>query len=139
MKTQFDEWLAVLAAGSKGGPDLSPGIIPAAVRGDAWKCLLELPGDWSTATIAGAIRSSPDAGSVLATFTVGNGTYNSLTQTTTFTATLAGGSGSNSTGSLPGDSDGNGVAMFPAAFTITPSGGTAELMLGWAFIVQGKV
>lgn len=139
MKTDFDEWLAVLAAGNKGGPDISPGIIPAAVRGNAWVCPIELPGDWSGVTIAGAIRVAPDAGAVLATFTVTSGTYSSGAQTTTFTASLASGTGTNSTGALPADTDGNGLAVFPAAFTITPSGGVAELLLGFAFIVQGKV
>jgi len=139
MKTDFDEWLAMLAAGNKGGPDLCPSIIPAAVRGNAWTCPIELPGDYSTATIAGAVRSAPDASSVLVTMTVSSGTYSSATNTTTFTASLASGTGSNSTGALPTDTDGNGYVALPAAFTITPSGGSAELLMGWAFIVQGKV
>ena len=139
MKTEFDEWLAVLAAGQKGGPDLSPGIIPAAVRGDPWKAPIELPGDYSTATLTGRIRIAPDAGAVLATMTITAGTYNSTTQTTTFTASLPGGSGSNGTGSLPADTDGNSVAAFPATFTITYADATSELLLGFAFVVQGKV
>jgi hypothetical protein len=139
MKTDFDEWLAILAAGKKGGPDLCPGIIPAAVRGDPWTCPLELPGDFSGATITGAVRSTPDAASVLANMTVSSGTYSSAANTTLFTATLASGTGSNSTGSLPADTDGNGIVALPAAFTITPSGGSAELLMGFAFIVQGKV
>lgn len=138
MKTDFDEWLAVLAADRKGGRDFL-GIIPGATRGDAWQCLIELPGDFSGATIAGAIRSAPDASGVLASFTVGSGTYSTVTQSTTFAASLASGTGSNSTGVLPADSDGNGYAAFPAAFTITPAGGSAELLFGFAFILRGKV
>jgi hypothetical protein len=139
MKTDFDEWLALLAAGNKGGPDLCPGVIPAAVRGQAWTCAIELPGDYSGATIAGAIRVTPDAPSALATMTVTSGTYSGATNTTTFTASLAAGTGSNSTGALPADTDGNGYVALPAALTITPSGGSPELLMGWAFIVQGKV
>jgi hypothetical protein len=139
MSNPFDTWLQELAAANKGGSSITSGIIPPAVRGDKWQTVLELPGDWSTATIAGVIRNTPDAGSALATMTVTGGTYDSGTNTTRFTASLAAGSGTNSTGGLPSDDDGNGVVRFPAAFTITPSGGTAELLFGFAFVLLGKV
>jgi hypothetical protein len=139
MSTRFDTWLQELAAAEKGGAEITSRIIRPAVRGDAWQALIELPGDWSSATITGAIRSEPDATGTLAAFTVSSGTYSSGTDTTTFTASLASGSGSNSTGSLSADDEGDGVVKLPAAFTITPSGGNAELLFGFAFVVLGKV
>lgn len=139
MQTAFDDWLRLLAAAGKGGSEITPSIVPPAVRGDAWKCVIELPGDFSEATITGAIRNTPDAPATLASFSVSGGTYSSGTSTTTFTATLASGTGSNSTGILPADEDGDAIVALPAAFAITYLDGSAEMLFGFAFIVTGKV
>jgi hypothetical protein len=138
MNTAFDNWLQLLTAAGKGGTSLADNDIPQAVRGDPWKMSILCPGDFSTATMAGVIRAAPDS-TVLATCSISAGTYDSGTGYTTWTASLASGSGANSTGSLPGDVDGDGYEAFPIAFTLTPSGGTAELFFGGAFILKGKV
>lgn len=136
MATEFDSWLRALAATGKGGSALTEIDIPAAIRGEAWSMPVLLAGDWSAGTLAGAIRATPDAATALATLTVTGGTYDSGTGFTSWTASLASGTGSNSTGSLPADTDGDGVERFPIAFTLTSISGT---LFGGAFTLLGKV
>lgn len=139
MPTPFDDWLQALAAAGKGGSALTAQDIPSATRGLPWSMPIVLQGNWTGATITAAIRAAPDAGSALATLTVTSASYNSSTGYTTWTASLASGSGANSTGSLPADTDGNGVEMFPISFLMTPSGGTEFLLFGGALTLLGKV
>lgn len=135
MNTTFDTWLATLAAGSKGGSAIS---MPLATRGLKWETDIEIPGNWSTATLEGSVSSAPDAASSLATVTVGSASYSAVDDTTTWTVSLASGTGANSTGVLPTDTDGDGVEYLPCAFYLTPSGGSKELLFGAAFALTGK-
>lgn len=139
MNTTFDTWLRELAAAGKGGSALSATDIPAAIRGEYWPMQIQLSGNWATATLEGQIRSAPDAPSALATVTISAADYDASAEVTTWTASLASGTGSNSTGNLPADTEGNGEEKFPIAFYITPSGGTRGLLFGGAFTLLGKV
>ena len=139
MSTTFDTWLQQLAAAGKGGSALSAVDIPPATRGVAWSLPIALQGDWTGATIAASIRATPDAGSALATLTIGSASYDAGSGFTNWTASLASGTGANSTGVLPADTDGDGVETFPISFFITPSGGTQSLLFGGTFTLLGKV
>ena len=136
MSTSFDTWLQTLAAGSKGGSAIS---LPLATRGLKWEHDIEIGGDWTGSTLEGSISAAPDAASALATVTVGSLTYDSGDDVTTWSVSLAAGTGSNSTGVLPTDTDGDGVEYLPIAFYMTPSGGSKELLFGAAFPLTGKV
>lgn len=133
MNTTFDTWLREIEAAKKLATD-----IKSAVRGEPWQMVIRFQGNWASGTLQGTISSAPD-GSTLATVSISSGSFDAGTGFTTWTVSLAGGSGSNSTGGLPVDFDGNGVEAFPIAFYLTPSGGTRELLMGGAFIVLGKV
>lgn len=135
MNTTFDTWLRELAAAGKGGSALTTLDIPPATRGDAWSMPVQIEGDYSAETLTATIRSAPDAGSALATVTISAASYDSGTGFTSWTASLASGTGSNSTGSLPADTDGSGEEKFPIAFNLTPFG----LIFGGAFTLLGKV
>lgn len=134
MKTDFDDWLVVLAARGKGGSAVPERDIPLAVRSLAWSMPLVLGGNWTAATLTGAIRVAPDAASTLASFTIGAPSYDAGTGKTTWAVSLAAGSGANSTGVLPADAEGDGVVYLPAAFTLN-----GELLFGFAFPLAGKV
>jgi hypothetical protein len=137
--TAFDDWLRALAAAGKGGASVTDAEMPAATRGLAWSLPIVLPGDWTGAVMVGAIRSTPDATTALATFTMTGPTYDAGAGTSTWTAALAAGTGANSTEALPADTDGDGITELPASFLITPSGGAQELLFGAKFTVLGKV
>jgi len=139
MNTSFDTWLARLAAGGKGGSALSASDIPLATRGLKWEMPIALAGNWTTATMSGSVSASPDATSALATFSFTSGSYDAGTGFTTWTASLAAGTGEDSTGILPSDTDGDGVEYLPMMIRITPSGGSAQTLLGAAFAICGKV
>ena len=67
MKSRWDAWLRELARSGKGGVTLD-----AASRGRTYVLTINLPGDYTAATLAGRVRSSPDApGDPLATFAIG--------------------------------------------------------------------
>lgn len=137
--SSFDDWLRALAAAGKGGASVSDTEMPAATRGLAWSIPIVLPGDWTGAAIVGAIRSTPDASTALVDFAMTGPTYDAGAGTTTWTAALAAGTGANSTGVLPADTDGDGVTELPISFLFTPSGGAQELLFGAKFTVFGKV
>ncbi len=139
MKTAFDDWLQQLAAAGKGGSLLADDEIPTATRGEVFTYPIVLPGNWAGGTIEASIRATPDAASALATLSISSASYDSVTGMTTWTASLASGTGTNSTGSLPADADGNGFEAFPISFFFTPSGGTRQLLFGAPFILLGKV
>lgn len=136
MTTQFDTWLQTLAAGGKGGSAIS---LKLATRGLKWEEDIELAGNWSTATLEGSISAAPDAPSPLATVSVASPVYDATDDVTTWVVSLAAGTGSNSTGVLPSDTDGDGIEYLPVAFYLTPSGGSKELLFGAAYPLTGKV
>lgn len=130
--TDFDDWLRGLAAAQKGPVDL-----PAATRGMAWSVPVELDGDWTGSTLAGDIRMAPDAAMAEATYSITGPVV--ADGVSTFTVTLASGTGADSTGSIPADTDRDGVVKLPTAFRVTPSGGTEELLFGGTFTLLGYV
>ena len=132
--SEFDGWLRELSAAGKGGVNAR---LPDATRGLAWSCPVELPGDWTGAALEGTISASPDAGSALATFTITGPVV--AGGTSTFTLALTSGTGANSTGVLPADGDGDGVAEFPYMLRLTPSGGAKDTLFGGIFPLIGKV
>src|SRR5688572_26000615 len=105
MAGTWDEWLAALKAANK-GPLIAPEL-PSATRGMYWSTTIELPGDWTGAALTGTVRASPDASTALATFSVSGPSV--AVGTSTFTISLAAGTGANSTGVLPADGDLDGV------------------------------
>jgi len=138
MKTSFDPWLAALAEAQKGGRAVDPPIA-AVVRGLPWNEDIELDGDWTGAVLTGAVRTAPDATGTLADITIGSPTYDAEADVTIWPASLEGGSGADQTGSLPEDTDHDGVEYFPVAFHLTPAGGDEELLFGAALTVLGVV
>lgn len=136
MAGQFDAWERALRAAGLWA-DFSPA---PATRGLKWSEPVEVEGNWLGASIEGTIRATPDAPSALATFS-----FSSLSIVTIdgetwtrWTASLASGTGSNSTGILPADGDSDGVEQFPCMFRLTPSGGDKETLLGGYLTVMGK-
>lgn len=127
---QFQPWLAALrSAGQLADP------IPPATRGLKWEEPIEIEGDWTGAALEGSLRASPD-GSVLATFSLSGPVV--ADGVSTWIASLAAGSGSNSTGALPADADADGVERFACMFRLTPSGGDKDLLFGGMFTVLGN-
>lgn len=130
--TTFDPWLRALAAAGKG---------PVTLREERTRKLeaaFILAGDWTGATLRGAVRLSPDAaGAVLASFAVTGPVVAS--GVSTFTVSLAAGSGANSTGSLPADGEGGGVARFAYDLLITPLGDDEEVLVGGVLEILGRV
>lgn len=131
MTGQWDAWLRELKRARKGGVRLH------ASRGRKHELVINLPGDWTGATLRGEVRASPDAGSVLATYSVTGPVVGS--GRSVFTCSLAAGTGSDSTGVLPPDSDMDGVAEFPVDLLLTPLGGTEELLLGFELSLIGRI
>ena len=133
MKSRWEAWLRELARSGKGGVTLD-----AASRGRKYVLTINLPGDYTAATLAGRVRSSPDApGDPLATFAIG--TPSLAAGVTSFECTLAAGTGAGSTGILPADSDADGREEFPVEFELTPSGGDLELLFGAVLPLTGKI
>ncbi len=133
MTTSFDEWLRQLAAGGKGGFVLSP-----ATRGRVYNFAFRAAADFTGATMRAQVRAAPDAaGSPLATFAVTGPVVSG--GFSTFTLTLAAGSGANSTGALPADGSGDGVIHLPVDVLLTPQGGAEELLFGAALPVLGRI
>lgn len=133
MASQWDAWLREHARSGKGGITLAE-----ASRGRKYTLNINFDDDRTGATIAGRVRSSPDAVSTLATFSVSSA-YDSGADVTTFTCTLAAGSGANSTGVLPADSDADGLEYFPVEFEMTPEVGDMELLFGALLPVSGRI
>lgn len=136
MATTFDTWLAACAAAGKGGARW----IWTAMRGFKYTAVIDLDGDWTGATMAAYVRQQPDAvGDPLVTFSVTGPVVATLGGVTTsaFTFELVAGTGANSTGILPADTDGDAVLDLPLFITITESGGSAELFAGGIMRVMG--
>lgn len=138
MATTFDDWLVAMGAAGKGGDKLA-GLVTPAIRGLKWTLPVRLQGNYLSATLTGFVLAAPDAASPLATITVGSPTYDSGTGYTSWTASLASGTGANSTGVLPADGEGDGVVSLPAAFHLTPSGGDEDVLFAFEFKLLGKV
>lgn len=134
MAGQYDDWLRELAAGGK--TEL-PGKIALATRGMYWSDIVEIEGEWTGSTLEGTVRSSPDAPTALVTFAVEGPTI--ADGYTVFVISLAAGTGANSTGILPADSDENGEESFPFMLRFTPLGGEEELLVGGLLPVVGFV
>lgn len=135
MNTQFDEWLRQLAAAQKGGV-----TFPAATRGRQWLQNIILPGDWTGYDMKAQVRLYPDApGDPLATCAV-NGPY-LVDGDTTFQLRLDAASAPNSTGSLPADSELEGIVQFAIDILLTPKtgGGAPELLMGGVLPLLGRV
>lgn len=130
--TTFDPWLRELTRAGKG-----PLPLKAATRGLKWERPVELEGDFTGATLTAKLRLYPDAAAVLATCAVTGPVV--AAGLSTWTISLAAGSGSNSTGALPADGDLDGVEYFAFAIHLTPSGGNEDLLLGGALPVIGRV
>ena len=136
MATTFDNWLAACAVAGKGGSRL----ILTATRGLAYAVVLDLSGDWTGATMTAYVRQAPDAaGDPLADFTVSGPVVTEIDGApwSAFTLTLAAGTGANSTGGLPADSDGDGIVELPLFITLAASGESAELLVGGIMRVLG--
>lgn len=135
MTTQFNDWLAECEAAGKGGATFKW----VAARGQAFSQTLRIAGDWTGATMAAKLKAHPDAATTLASFTVGSPVVSveDGATWTRFTFTLASGSGANSTGSLPADTDQDGITQLALIVQMTPSGGTQDLFAGGRFVLLG--
>lgn len=131
--TEFAAWLATLGA--------LRADLPASecVRKLAVEHTFTYPGDVTSATLSGAVKASPDAEAELATFTIGTPSYDAGTGRTSWTFGLSGGTGANSTGSLPASGATDGVATFVYDLLLTLSGGTAQRVAAGLFPVSGFV
>lgn len=125
MFTQYDTWLKTL------GPLRAD--MPMTVRGQAISHTVTYPGNVTTATLAGAVKASPDATSELAVFTVGTPVF--ADGVTTWTISLIG----SQTFALPADTDGDGRTDLIYDFLLTLSGGTPQRLFGGLFPVSGFV
>lgn len=131
--TPFDGWLSQLAGSGKGGFTL-----PAASRTRKYTVGVQIPGDFTGATMRAEVRAGPDAGgSALASFTVTGPVV--AGGNSTFSLSLAAGSGANSTGVLPADAAGDGTVWLAVDVLLTPSGGTEELLFGAALPLVGRI
>jgi len=125
MATQYADWLLSLG---KLRADLPP-----CVRGLAVSHTLTYPGNVTTATLAGSVKSAPDATSELAVFTIGTPVF--ADGVTTWAFSLSGAQ----TLALPADVDGNGTEAFVYDLLLTLSGGGAQRIAGGLFPVSGFV
>lgn len=104
-----------------------------AVRGDGFSQTVTIDADLTGATIAGSIRSAPDASPALADFTVSALTV--ADGVTTFTISLT----IEQTSTLPEDTAGRGVIELPWALRITMPGFEEALLVGGPFQLAGRV
>lgn len=128
---RFATWLKRLAA-MRAGPLIAQG----ASRGRPWRLNISIPGDWSSAAFRGQVRAQPDAPTILASFSFTSPVF--ADGQTTFTMSLAGGVGANSTGSLPADNDFDGEEFFPFDVLINYGSGD-ELFFGGLLPVAGRI
>lgn len=119
--TQFPEWMALASAEGRYGESGRP---PSISRGRDRVFYMNLEthpdyGDWTDGAFTSAIRAAPGSGgSALATWTISVGTPASGVTPVTFTLPGA------SQGSLPADTDANGVGEAFMEVVFTPTGGT---------------
>jgi len=132
MNADFPEWLELLATAKKG-----PLQMPVAVRGQEYSHHIRVEGDFTGDTLTGQVRASPDADSPLVSFSIGTPDFDA--GFTTWTVSLAQGSGANSTGVLPVDGTGTGVQYFPYDFLLQISGSNPERLIGGLLPVSGHI
>jgi hypothetical protein len=129
MATQYTTWLNTLGSVRADMP------VSEQVRGLPVSHVITFPGNVTTATLAGAVKSSPDATAELATFTIGTPAFNSGTGLTSWTVSLS----ASQTLGLPADSDGDGVETFVYDFLLTLSGGPPRRIMAGLFPLSGFV
>lgn len=127
--TNFEPWLRRLAAAQ-----LRVDSIPPAFRALKWQQPIEIDGDWTGSTLEGSLSLEPN-GAPIATFAITGPVV--AGGVSTWTASLAAGTGANSTGALftANDSDGDGIVDLAAMFRLTPSGGSKAVLMGGVFTV----
>lgn len=134
-KPQFPEWLDLAARDGRGGIAAEPITI---VRGAPCSFIYNLNahdtfGDWTGGAFSSDLRASPDAASVLASWTISVGTPASGVTPVTFTLPVASQSG------IPTDADGDGVTELMMQVDYTPSGGAANAIIQTRVLVVGSV
>jgi len=122
---QFRKWLASLGGLRADLP------VSECVRGFAVQHTLAWPGDMTTATLEGSVKSFPNVEPELAVFTIGAPVF--AEGETTWTFSLTG----EQTGALP--STGSGVSYFVYDLLITFPGGVPQRIAGGLFPVSGFV
>jgi hypothetical protein len=131
MATQYTDWL--LSLGGRNAP------LPPCDRRLAVTHFYEFPGNVTTATLSGSVKASPDATTELAVFTIGTPVFDPDENVTRWAFSLPAGTGSNSTGALPADGNGDGVVYFVYDLLLTLSGGVTRRVAGGLFPVSGFV
>ena len=131
MNHQFKDWLAVHAAGNRGGvarPDL------AITRGREWTARLALTGDFTADTLFGSIGLEPNDGvSEVADFSVVAGAFSGGETAFDFTLSAA------QTATIPADADGDGLLWLPFDISREPLGAAPYIILSGVVPVQGSV
>lgn len=129
--TTFEDWLRRLAVA-----ELLVENVPPAFRAIKWEQPVEIEGNYTGAALEGSVSLAPNS-TPLAVFSftgpVVAGGFS------TWTASLAAGTGANSTGKLwtdAGDGDGNGLIELAMMLRLTPSGGSQDVLLGGVFTVM---
>jgi hypothetical protein len=107
--------------------------LPHCVRGLAVSHTMTYPGNVTTATLEGSVKSAPDATAELAVFTIGSPVF--ADGVTTWAFSLTG----TQTAALPADTDGNGVEVFIYDLLLTLGGGTPQRIAGGVFPLSGFV
>lgn len=135
-KSQFPEWLSLALSDGRGGANAQP---PSIVRGNLRSFILNLSAhedydDWTSGAFAAALRASPDAGgSALATWTITVGTPSGGVTPVTFSLAA------DAQGSIPVDSDGDGVTELLMQVDFTPTGGAANPIIQTRVLVVGDI
>ena len=130
----WKSWLAQLARDGLGGESAE---LHEIARGSPYGYALTLAGDYSSGTFVSSLRLGPDAaGATLADFGVSVGAYTAGTTTIEFTLTSA---QTGPSGSLPADTDGDGLVWLVYDILYTPVGSSAYRIMGGEIPVSGKV
>ena len=133
IRSQWDEWLAVLDSEGKLAPKSS---IPFAMRGYGWGMQIALVGDFSGYTLVGRVKIAPDAPTDLAVMTAFGPVP--FEGTTLWELSLPG-SGQNSTANLPVNTNGDAVDKFLFLLVLVPPGGEPYPLLGGELTLMGAL
>lgn len=134
--TQFSEWLKLASEDGRGGINAQPFSF---VRGQSKTIRYnlgahEVYGNWTGGAFTADLRASPDAsGAALATFTVSVGTPAGGITPVTFA--LDG----SAHGSIPADTDGDGVTEVLMQIDFTPTSGTPQAIIQTRALFVGNV
>ena len=135
-QTQHPEWLALAARDGRGGLAAEP---PSISRGRARAFVYSLNthptyDDWTDGTFTAVAKASPDAGgSNLLTFSCLTGTP--AGGVTPIEVSVAG----SAQGSVPADTDGDGVTELLFELVFTPDGGSADTIISSRILVAGVI